>query len=161
MGKRGPRPTPTSILSARGSWRARTRPNEPRPETKRPPCPRRLGKAQRSVWSQLIKMLFAARVVTEWDRYGMERYCDLLVQYRGVADTLNRVGMTFEEEGSQGQTQLKARPEVAIQKTLVSALLKLEQEFGLTPSARARIVVDVPEREENDKARFFKGKVAG
>ena len=100
-------------------------------------------------------------MVTELDRFAIERYCDLLVQYRLVADSLAREGMTDTVIDTKGREQLRARPEVGIQKTLVSALLKLEHEFGLTPAARTRIVVDVPEKTETDKARFFKPKVAG
>lgn len=34
-------------------------------------------------------------------------------------------------------------------------LLQLEREFGLTPAARTRLVVDLPEPADDDKAKFF------
>ncbi len=48
-------------------------------------------------------------------------------------------------------------PQVAIANRLAQQLTRLEQEFGMTPSARARLQV-APRQVEparNDKSRFF------
>jgi P27 family predicted phage terminase small subunit len=99
-------------------------------------------------------------VATSWDRFTMERYCDLLVQWRKAANVLNRKGLTLTSIDSQGHSQVKVRPEVSLVAKWAGLLLKIEQEFGLTPAARSRIVVGEPEKKENTKARFF-GQAAG
>ncbi|NLA69222.1 MAG: P27 family phage terminase small subunit, partial [Gammaproteobacteria bacterium] len=48
-------------------------------------------------------------------------------------------------------------PEVGIINRLGVQLLRLEQEFGLTPAARTRIQVTVePPKQTEGKARFFR-----
>jgi phage terminase small subunit len=57
MGLRGPQPTPTAILRARGSWLVNHRKDEPQPEKGGPPCPRWLNKDARKIWKALIPQL--------------------------------------------------------------------------------------------------------
>ena len=52
---------------------------------------------------------------------------------------------------------LQQVPQVAIANKLAQALTRLEQEFGMTPSARSRINVQpAPIPSDPNKARFFK-----
>lgn len=156
MGSRGPAPVPTAILSARGSWRAKTRPGEPKPAMKAPTCPRRLGKPQRQVWRQLIGILSGMGVLAETDRFAIERYCDLLVQSRLAADALAKDGLLCAHTDVKGNTYDELSPWFAAQMKLATALDKLDQSFGLTPSARTRIVVDVkPAEAPTREAKFF------
>ena len=52
-------------------------------------------------------------------------------------------------EGEQGPAiGFRPYPQMAIKIALASELLRLEREFGLTPSARARVEVEAPEPAE-------------
>jgi P27 family predicted phage terminase small subunit len=101
-------------------------------------------------------MLVPHGVLTEWDRYALERYCDLLVQYRSAADALAVDGLTHEVIDSQSRIQTKLRPEFEAQGKLAVLLAKLEACFGMTPADRARISIGGEPKEENPKERFFK-----
>ncbi len=56
-----------------------------------------------------------------------------------------------------GQTKcFQQWPQVAIAHKLALQLTRLEQEFGMTPSARTRIPVSVPREEDEEIARLFR-----
>jgi phage terminase small subunit len=46
-------------------------------------------------------------------------------------------------------------PQVAIANKLVQQLIRLAQEFGMTPSARSRIQVEKPYKPSASEIRFF------
>lgn len=176
MGARGPQPTPTAMLAARGSWRAKHRSahGEPTPERITPPCPSYLDKAEKQVWRQLAKELAALGLLTRIDRNPLARYCVLFVRWRKACDFLAKYGTTYplkairpagkREDGSQiFEEYVKCfmpMPQVNEESNLRDGLLKLEREFGMTPAARTRIQVDLPEDAASDKSRFFQPRVA-
>jgi P27 family predicted phage terminase small subunit len=106
-------------------------------------------------------MLVRPGVATSWDAFPLERYCDLLVRYRRLADYVAKNGEVFEGSTDRGSHYIQQRPEVGIINKLATMLLKLEQEFGLTPSARAKIVAGAEADNDDPEERFFKPKVAG
>ena len=71
---RGPPPTPTASLRLRGSWRGKTRPDEPQPETGIPPVPKYLDADQKKLWRRLAKQLDAIGVMTKLDGEALGRY---------------------------------------------------------------------------------------
>ena len=154
MGKRGPSPTPTAVLAARGSWLAKTRTKEPKPMTRLGAPPARLDAAAKQVWRAAVKELSSMEVGARPDRATLERYCTATIRYRSAVKILLEQGETFSNKG-----MIRARPEVGIVNQLSLMLLRLEQEFGFTPSARARINVEIEDEDstpkEKTKARFF------
>ena len=56
MSKRGPAPTPRTILEQRGSWRAKLNRDQPVPKAGRPKCPK-LSKAEKTVWNAIMRIL--------------------------------------------------------------------------------------------------------
>lgn len=155
MGRRGPRPTPTAVLAARGSWRAKVRQRKPQPKSRLGSAPSRLDAAAKAVWRAAVKELAAMQVGASPDRATLERYCTATVRYRRAVQLLLDEGETCKN-GKTGMVHV--RPEVAIVTQLSTMLLKIEQEFGFTPSARSRIDAEVSAEsvaEEKTKARFF------
>lgn len=173
MGQRGFAPIPTAILKLRGSPLANRNPREPQPERRCPPCPKWLGKAERQVWRQTAKELLKIGVLTVIDRNALARYCVLLVKWVKANEFIDKYGTTMpckavrpvrDANGNQVfEEYVKCfipMPQVGQLNQWNDALLRLEREFGLTPSSRTRIQVDLPREEPNDKARFFKPKIA-
>ena len=136
MGKRGPQKTPTNTLEKRGSWRAKTREDEPVfDDVKSYQPPKRLGDEGKKVWNKLFPVLQNKGVIKEPDLQALERYCFWWDRWNMVIDTC------------PGDTiQLKKIEE---------ALSKLEASFGLTPATRANIKVEKTEKKD-EKERFFK-----
>lgn len=156
MGLRGVPPTPSAILKLRGS-RLANRPGEPQPEQKAPSCPSYLTKAERQVWRQLAKKLERIGVLTIVDQNALARYCVLFVRWRKACDFLEAYGTTQPVKDGNGNVKCFMHfPQVSEVNKLSVLLLRLEQEFGLTPSSRTRIVVNIPKPQPIDnKGRFF------
>lgn len=130
MGRRGPRPEPTATLRLKGSWRANSRPEEPVPPAGPIRCPGWIPEEAKTAWRVLAPMLEEMGVFTRADRNALTRYCVLWARWRTAEEAI-------EEKGSTSGGRLI--PEVRLAGELAAALLRLEQEFGLTPSARTRI----------------------
>lgn len=145
MGKRGPAPTPTAMLELRGSWRARRNPREPRPDPAAPPCPDWLDEQAREMWTRTAPLLSAAGILTMADANVLARYCRLWSRWRRAEDFIEQYGNTYPIKDDSGAVRYLAQfPEVGIAGKLAQQLTRLEQELGLTPSARSRVSVAPP-----------------
>jgi len=138
MGERGPEPVPFEILQKRGSHHARGPrvAKAPRPEPGIPSCPRWLTKDAKRAWRALIRMLAPMGLATKADRNAMVVYSVLWARWRQAEKAVQEKGQIFE--GKEGP---KIRPEVKIAAQLAEQLSRMAKEFGLTPSARTRIMI--------------------
>lgn len=154
MGKRGPVKTPTSILSLRGSGLVADRAGEPRPQIGAPPCPNTLNESAQSVWDQVTTHLAAMGTLAVSDGNAIERYCRLFVEWQKVQAFIDQAGAAYTlylrgKDGKHivddsGQKIIHCRiqhPEVGVRNKLNVDLLRLEQNFGLTPAGRAGITI--------------------
>ncbi|MFA7237880.1 MAG: phage terminase small subunit P27 family [Phycisphaeraceae bacterium] len=131
MAKRGPSKTPTAILQARGSWRAKTRAGEPQSDGV-PQPPDWLDGAAKDVWDAQIPMMIDMGIVGRIDANAIARYCQVLAWWIDCKKFIDKYGPTFKN--SRGlETE---HPTVARAAKLGDQLLRLEREFGLTPAAR-------------------------
>ena len=154
---RGPRPTPPEVLRQRGSPRANKCKKAPRPPYGTPRCPKWLDDEAKIVWGQVIEHLQTMGVLAKSDGIALARYCRLFVRWKRCAAFIQQYGESYPMKDKLGNVvSFAPHPQVNILNKLSGDLLRLEHEFGLTPSARARIEVDVPEPVEPEgKGRFF------
>jgi len=154
----GPRPTPTAILEARGSWRAKTRKKEPKPKGGLPSAPKWLDKAGKEAYRQFVRMAEEMNVGKRPDANVAARYARLWVRWMQNDLHIQKYGETYPIHDKLGKvTCLMPFPQVTNVNKLSVLLLRIEQEFGMTPAARTRIQVDIPEPVEPEgKSRFFK-----
>jgi P27 family predicted phage terminase small subunit len=161
MGRRGPAPTPTAILKLRGSPLATKRRNlrEPKGPPGRPRCPDWLDEDAKAAWRHLIPQLDSMGVLTRIDGNALARYCRLWSRWRKAEAFLDKNGEMYPLKDEAGKVKcFQPFPQVSIANKLAQQLTRLEQEFGMTPSARTRIQLNKPMStlELNDpKARFF------
>lgn len=153
MGKRGPKPTPTKVLEARGSWRARGRQGEPKPALALTdqPAPGWISKQAKPHWQEISRMLVDTGILTAADRPALALLCDELAVYIHCRDTCWNEG--FEVECAGGW---KRHPLATQKDKSWAAVLKMFAEFGLTPSSRSGIKVPDPDEGAQDKSRFFR-----
>jgi P27 family predicted phage terminase small subunit len=152
MGKRGPRPTPSSIKIARGTLRQKPA-TEPEPQATGIVMPPHLGPVAAARWSQLLPMLQAVKVMTDADVEALARYCDTFEWWLAVRAKLRAEGDTYPILNDGGEIKYIAqRPEVSIAHKLATQLRQLEQDFGLNPSARTSLHVEKPKAEGDDEA---------
>lgn len=163
MGTRGPKKTPTKILELRGSWLAKTRPHEPHPPVARPVCPDWLTPDMKQLWRVVVGQLHAIGLLTKVDGHALARYCALSLRWRKALQFVEKNGETYPVKDATGVViGLRTFPQVWLVKSLAQELLRLEREFGMTPSARAAFGL-MPMGHDNaaqtdphqDKTRFF------
>lgn len=160
MGRRGPAPTPSTVLKKRGSWRAKAGGEEPAPppidqSDLRPPPTLEAGSESRKHWKRLAPMLAGMGVFTKAERQILERYCVYLVRWTEAERFLAQNGMVYPVKDGNGKVKcFQEFPQGAISRQLAVELRRIEQELGLTPSARTRLKA---QREDLTKG----GQVAG
>ena len=138
--------------------------NEPQPLDGKLSCPDWLDDEAKQAWRQLLPMLDQMGVLSRIDRNALARYCQLWSRWKKAELFIQKHGDTYPLKDERGNIRcLQQFPQVAIAHKLAGQLTRLEQEFGMTPSARTRINVDRCRIAPNplagggpDKSRFFK-----
>jgi P27 family predicted phage terminase small subunit len=139
MGKRGPPPTPTRKLELRGSWRAQGRSDEPQPEPGAPEKPEGLSEEASRAWDLLVPQLEATGVITKEDGAAFQRYVAHWATWVQLQAFIDKTGHAHPMRNPRGEvTGVKVYPQVRLAIQLSEHLLRLEQQFGLTPAARAQ-----------------------
>lgn len=143
MTRPGPPRTPTPILKMHGSWRAKNRPDANLPDgvVAVPDCPAWLSDGAAEVWRKLVPQFASLGILTLVDENALARYCSLWVQWRELLDFIEEHGMTYDSETTGGAAKVVQHPNVALSLTISAQLLRLEQDFGMTPSSRASLEV--------------------
>ncbi len=113
-----------------------------------------------------MPQLTTMRVLSLLDANSLSRYCQLWSRWRKAEQFLQKFGTTYPlKDGSGAIKCFMPFPQVSEAQKLSLALTRLEQEFGMTPSARSRIQVEgrvLPMTEAEAKANeemmaFFQG----
>jgi P27 family predicted phage terminase small subunit len=172
MTTRGRKPTPTKLLELRGSWRAKTRKDEPQPSAKgatptapKLPCPAWLDDEGKQVWRTLIKQLGDMGILESIDALALGRYCQLYQRWRTAEEQIRARGETIDLYNAEGEViGVGLSPFVKLANELAEKLLRLEQQYGMTASARASLGIMGHQKGKDgkgkdagkDKGRFFR-----
>lgn len=144
-------PTPTKLLEMRGSWRAKTRTDEPEAvgSLHRPAWLSAAGKKQ---WNHIAPLVEAMRIGSEVDSFSLATLCDSLAQYIEITQRINESGIIITDSATQS---VKPNPLFQAQDAAWARVYKMAQQFGLTPASRAKVKVN-PAGIVDDKQQFFK-----
>ena len=157
MGARGPKPTPSAVKHARGTYRPdRAAANEAQPVGK-PTCPAWLTKEAKAEFRRVVKVLDELNLIGKVDGNAIARYAQTWCRWRQAVQMIERDGEVVPIENDDGSLKyLQQSPHVSIARQLADQLQRLEQSLGMNPSARSRIEVplSVPQ-EATGKSRFF------
>lgn len=152
MGLRGPKPRPTKILQLHGSRQVETRRLEPTPAIEAPACPAWLTTPeQHALWQHLVTQLMAIGVLAKIDQLALARYVLFVFRWRELEDFIQSHGVSFVSDNGV----IHAYPEAKLAMDLAMHLNRLEQSFGMTPSARARVFTQAQVPGEGDAFEAF------
>lgn len=156
MGARGPKKQPTAKLRIAGSPLAKKRKSrgEPEPPVGRPEPPDWLNAEARKIWSRLaVELETTPGLLTKIDGWAVGLLAQKLADVSKLRKMMNRGHEKFVCEGRQGGT---VRNPLAITlRDCERDVLKLLSEFGMTPSARARIEIDFGSGKADDEFEDF------
>lgn len=112
-------------------------------------------------WNELLPLLQEVRLMTRADIGTLARYADTWAWWRRCREVIDREGDTLVIRDDHGNEKYRQqRPEVGIVNRLAQQLGRLENEFGLTPSARAGLQ-SAPHEAPDELTEFLKTHGAG
>lgn len=133
----GRKPKPTAVKKLEGNpGKRKLNTREPMPDKGMPDCPKWLLPEAKEEWNRLCEKLNQMGVLTDIDRAAFAAYCQSYARWKEAQEHINSEGATYEtEKGMQ-----RPNPYVAICNTEQRLMMSAASEFGLTPSARSRIM---------------------
>lgn len=111
--------------------------------------------AASDIWDSVIPHLVRLGVLDSADGRALARYCELTVQHWDATQAINKEGLTYESLTQSGGTKIVKRPEIEIARAAEAELRRLEQEFGLTPSARVKVGMARSEGKREESLEEF------
>jgi P27 family predicted phage terminase small subunit len=146
----------------KGSWRGSIKRNEPPTIDGVPDRPDWLDDDAKFMWDHLIPMLVGMCLLSKADGNALSRYCHLWSRWLKAERFLQKYGESYPLKDDKGNVRcFMAWPQASVSSKLARELARLEQEFGLTPSARSRLDIKFlsPQDATRDRelADFFAG----
>ena len=137
MATRGRKPKPTAMKELEGNpGKHPLNTSEPKPNKKAPACPKWLEPEAKKEWRRLAKQMEAIGILTEVDMAAFAGYCQAYARWKEAEEFLTQHGSMVRTPNGY----LQQVPQVSIAQTNMKIMLKFCEQFGLTPSARSRIV---------------------
>ncbi len=147
MAQKGRKPKPTALKILEGNPGKRQLNNsEPTPAKKAPKCPSWLDAEAKKEWRRLTKQLDDLGLLTTVDMAAFAGYCQAYARWKEAEEFISKHGTIVKTPSGYWQQV----PQVSIAQTYLKIMNKLCEQFGLTPSARSRIVSDVGRQDPTD-----------
>ena len=153
MATRGRKPKPTALKLLEGNpGKRQLNMNEPRFAQKMPPeCPDWLEEEAQAEWNRLSGALFEMGILTDLDVVPFATYCQAYARWREAEEFISQHGSIVKTKTGYWQQV----PQVSIAHSNQKIMLQAAAEFGLTPSARSRIIAGNAKKEDVDEMEFL------
>jgi P27 family predicted phage terminase small subunit len=146
---RGRKPTPTALHLLRGNPGKRKRNRrEPTPPVEQLAPPAWLAPEAQHEWTRLAPLLTKLGVLTATDADALAAYCEAWTTWKQATQRIRQDGMVLKKN-VKGVEVLGISPYMKIAHHAMSQMRALLVEFGMTPSARARIHTADPPKPES------------
>lgn len=150
---RKPKPTALKVLEGNPGHRPLNK-KEPLVKGKLPKCPSWLEDDAKKEWRRLGRVLADMGMLTEMDMTAFAGYCQAYARWKGAEEFISQHGDMVRTPNGY----LQQVPQVSIAQTNLKIMLKFCEQFGLTPSARSRMVgEDGPAEGAVDEMEFILG----
>lgn len=172
MGRRGPpkKPTELKLLQGIPGGEHKLNKNEPRPEKLGDLTPPELLTEEgKEIWRSVAEYLHRLNLLTEIDTLSLLVFCDVVEKWRKAKRFLDESGSTYEIFHEQTPEEVAAKvpkklkycaqyPQVSIYNQLTKDIIRIGNQFGLTPAARASLNLDKGagnQGKSNVKSRLY------
>lgn len=112
----------------------------------------------RAKWDEVVPKLQAMRCITPADVEAIARYCTMYEQWVKYLEQMRRGLDVLVLRDKDGKVRyMQSSPAATMFVKLAASMLRIEQEYGLTPSARTGITTSDGETDEDRALRAFTG----
>ena len=154
-GKQGRKPKPTHLkLLAGNPGKRKLNASEPKPRASIPRCPAHLSPEAKAEWKRMARRLHSLGLLTELDGAALAIYCQAYGRWVAAEQKLTEFGPVIKSPGGMPMQS----PFLAIANKAMEQVRSLMTEFGMTPSSRSRINVQLQDDEDDAFEEFLKGK---
>lgn len=140
--------TPTDVLEARGSWRARTRGPGLKGDGKIPRCPRQLSDGAKRIWRRIVPKIAAEVDLCSVDQFALARYCTNMDRWQQDCRYIQEHGADYPKTDAKGNVRWVESVVSKRMDRLADSIRKDEKLFGLTPTHRAGFAKQIGKRPE-------------
>ncbi len=153
MATRGRKPKPTAIKVLEGNpGKRKLNTAEIKPaKTKMPECPDWLEDEAKAEWNRLCKNLFELGILTDLDVTTFASYCQAYARWREAEEFISQHGTIVKTPSGYWQQV----PQVSIAHQNQKIMMHAAAEFGLTPSARSRIIAGDQSKDSRDEMEYI------
>ena len=135
-------PTELHILNGNPSKIKDLGKNEPKPAPICPECPEWLCKDAKKEWERISPQLEKLGLLTQIDMAALVGYCESWAQYKKAIEFIQKNGEVYPIKDDNGKIKyLQQFPQVSIANKALINIKSFCTEFGMTPSARSRMIV--------------------
>lgn len=147
MALKGRKPKPTALKILEGNpGKRQLNAKEPTPPKKAPKCPSWLDAEAKKEWRRLSRQLEDLGLLTNIDMAAFAGYCQAFARWKEAEEFISKHGTIVKTPSGYWQQV----PQVSIAQTYLKIMNKLCEQFGLTPSARSRIIADAGHQDAAD-----------
>ena len=145
--KPGPPRTPTALALVRGNPGKRSKTAEPKPAAARPPPPPDLPEIAAEEWRRVVDRLADLGLMSDIDVGALTAYCDAFGEWVSARRIFAALSAANPKTGGfmvrtpNGSVQIA--PLVSIIRSARTDMVRFAAEFGMTPSARAGMDINV------------------
>ena len=165
MSKTGPKPTPSNVVKLNGGKSTTHRPEQESLETftEIPTCPRWLSKYAKDKWKEITVELERYELISTLDKDALTIYCDSYGVFREMCEQIKALtGVDTSDPESEEQNKIFGTIQLTpkgyqtvsaywiIRNKAAEQMMKIGEQFGLTPSARVRVNTHNPDQGELD-----------
>jgi len=142
---------------ARGNpGKRRLNAQEPKPESDGIEPPAWVTGVSLEKWNEIVPKLIAMGVMTNADIEAIARYCTMHEHYVKYLDQVRRGLDVLVIRDEKGKVKyMQSTPAATMVTKLAASMLRIEQEFGLTPSARTGIVATKQDTDADAEKILF------
>lgn len=157
--KPGTKPKATALKLVTGNPGKRAlNADEPKFALSKPNPPPHLTDDARIEWRRVVTVLFNAGLLTEMDRAALAAYCQAYGRWAQAERALSRMADNDERNYAlmvkNVQGNACENPLVGTARRALLDMMRCAVEFGMTPSARARVKAS-PDDQQTDLSEFF------
>lgn len=114
-----------------------------------------LNKVAKKEFKRLAEELMKLKLLTNVDVHALAAYCDAYSDYVECTKIIEEEGLMVEYTNKAAETNKVPHPLLTKKKQLHEQMRSLAIEFGLTPSARAKLAIPKQKKERDAFGEMF------